>query len=137
VDADRKPTKTKIVAMTLATAATRFRWPKLTVGWRRYTQTVTSEDSVIVARFVIVNVGGSTADAWVVVDLDGKPLLGKAASIAPNQAMCWAVPLLRSDQADELADWTLDLHGRRLKACASYRRASFLPTERTYAAYSR
>lgn len=123
--------------MTLATAATRFRWPKLTIGWQRYTQTVTPEDSVIVARFEIVNIGGSTADARVVVDLDGKPLVEEAVTIPPNQALLWLVPLRRSDQADELADWTLDLHGRTLKACASYRRASFLPTARTCGAYWR
>ena len=123
--------------MTLATAATRFRWPKLAIVWQRYTQTVTPEDSVIVARFEIVNIGGSTADARVVVDLDGKPLVEETVTIPANQALLWPVPLRRSDQADELADWTLDLHGRMLNACASYRRASFLPPARTCGAYWR
>jgi hypothetical protein len=110
------------------------RWPRLSVEWRPYVGAEVSRDlePYLEAQVEVANVGGSSArHVRVVFELDGKTLEEQTATtIAPDDAWRWGVYLRDPDQATMRSDRTLDVHGRTLSACVSYRRARFLPAAR-------
>jgi hypothetical protein len=114
------------------------RWPRLSVEWRP--ELVGSiRGPYFEARVEIANVGGSSArDADVIIELDGidgLTLFAETVSIAPDEVWREDVKLQKPTQAVELPDRRLDLHGRTLRACVTYRWARFLPMLRACGEY--
>lgn len=115
-----------------------FRWPRLTLEWRPSVVGHSQQDGaqVLAVRVEIVNQGGSTArHARLVIELAGTTITERTMSISPDRATRVDIGLSQPDQAEELPGGTVDLHGRTLRACVSYRRTRLLGAARSCAEY--
>jgi hypothetical protein len=151
VDAEFVAAIASVIAAVLAALGFLYgvfvRWPRLSVEWRAELvgsirgpgESGESGESYCEARVEIANVGGSSArDADVIIELDGidgLTLFAETVSIAPDEVWREDVKLQKPTQAVELPDRRLDLHGRALRACVTYRWARFLPVVRACGEY--